>query len=352
MAGVLAETDLAGTISPWRLPGGHREGSGRLGRRDPVRHVRTRGWSDRGHPFTAPKCEARALAPSSVAAHAPRSPRCCRRRYPMPLRGDVTCGLSPDGAAFGLLTAGPSGESRQRVRPRSRPRPAPEQRAAHLRARRAGQVAPHAPPAAVTAGSAGRDSRGRLLGQRLSIDRRAPPKATPLMRSRAGRSCVASERPGDGPSAVGPPRAVRWSRASLRGARRDGPRRTARLVTVASTHDRLSTAAWRSSSSTSRTTSPTRRAACSARRRAVVAVDQCRDRGGAAAGALVVYTQDWHPEHTPHFAKDGGIWPVHCVAGHLGRRVPSGPRGPRRARSSARARTARTAIRASRCATR
>ncbi|MFO7549487.1 MAG: isochorismatase family protein [Acidimicrobiia bacterium] len=32
-----------------------------------------------------------------------------------------------------------------------------------------------------------------------------------------------------------------------------------------------------------------------------------------AAGAFVVYTQDWHPESTPHFAKDGGIWPVHCV---------------------------------------
>jgi nicotinamidase/pyrazinamidase len=32
-----------------------------------------------------------------------------------------------------------------------------------------------------------------------------------------------------------------------------------------------------------------------------------------AAGALVVYTQDWHPESTPHFQKDGGIWPVHCV---------------------------------------
>lgn len=33
-----------------------------------------------------------------------------------------------------------------------------------------------------------------------------------------------------------------------------------------------------------------------------------------AGGALLVYTQDWHPESTPHFAKDGGIWPVHCVA--------------------------------------
>jgi nicotinamidase/pyrazinamidase len=29
---------------------------------------------------------------------------------------------------------------------------------------------------------------------------------------------------------------------------------------------------------------------------------------------FVVYTQDWHPPSTPHFAKDGGIWPVHCVA--------------------------------------
>jgi len=32
-----------------------------------------------------------------------------------------------------------------------------------------------------------------------------------------------------------------------------------------------------------------------------------------SAGALVVYTQDWHPPDTPHFAKDGGVWPVHCV---------------------------------------
>jgi nicotinamidase/pyrazinamidase len=36
------------------------------------------------------------------------------------------------------------------------------------------------------------------------------------------------------------------------------------------------------------------------------------------AGALVVTTQDWHPPVTPHFAKDGGIWPVHCVAGTWG----------------------------------
>jgi nicotinamidase/pyrazinamidase len=32
-----------------------------------------------------------------------------------------------------------------------------------------------------------------------------------------------------------------------------------------------------------------------------------------AAGAAVVYTQDWHPPQTPHFATDGGVWPVHCV---------------------------------------
>ena len=37
-----------------------------------------------------------------------------------------------------------------------------------------------------------------------------------------------------------------------------------------------------------------------------------------AAGGLVVYTQDWHPARTPHFATDGGPWPVHCVAGTWG----------------------------------
>ncbi len=30
-------------------------------------------------------------------------------------------------------------------------------------------------------------------------------------------------------------------------------------------------------------------------------------------GAQVIYTQDWHPQSSPHFEKDGGIWPVHCV---------------------------------------
>ena len=37
-----------------------------------------------------------------------------------------------------------------------------------------------------------------------------------------------------------------------------------------------------------------------------------------AADATLVYSQDWHPEVTSHFAKDGGIWPVHCVAGTWG----------------------------------
>ena len=38
----------------------------------------------------------------------------------------------------------------------------------------------------------------------------------------------------------------------------------------------------------------------------------------ARASAVLVCTQDWHPEHTPHFAQDGGIWPVHCVADSWG----------------------------------
>jgi nicotinamidase/pyrazinamidase len=36
------------------------------------------------------------------------------------------------------------------------------------------------------------------------------------------------------------------------------------------------------------------------------------------AGALVVYSQDWHPSQTPHFADFGGTWPRHCVAGTPG----------------------------------
>jgi nicotinamidase/pyrazinamidase len=42
------------------------------------------------------------------------------------------------------------------------------------------------------------------------------------------------------------------------------------------------------------------------------------------AGGLVVYTQNWHPASTPHLAKDGGIWPVHCVAGTWGAELVPG----------------------------
>jgi nicotinamidase/pyrazinamidase len=51
---------------------------------------------------------------------------------------------------------------------------------------------------------------------------------------------------------------------------------------------------------------------------AVVPVVNAAVREAVEAGALVVATQDWHPEHTPHFAQDGGVWPVHCVAGTWG----------------------------------
>ncbi len=43
-----------------------------------------------------------------------------------------------------------------------------------------------------------------------------------------------------------------------------------------------------------------------------------------SAKALVVATQDWHPDTTPHFAKDGGIWPVHGVAGTWGAEIHPG----------------------------
>jgi nicotinamidase/pyrazinamidase len=41
-------------------------------------------------------------------------------------------------------------------------------------------------------------------------------------------------------------------------------------------------------------------------------------------GATIVLTQDWHPERTPHFATDGGTWPVHCVAGTWGAELHPG----------------------------
>jgi nicotinamidase/pyrazinamidase len=58
----------------------------------------------------------------------------------------------------------------------------------------------------------------------------------------------------------------------------------------------------------------------------------------SAAGAAVVLTQDWHPPSTPHFAKDGGVWPVHCVADTWGAELhPSlaAPEGAIRVRKGA-----------------
>ena len=48
----------------------------------------------------------------------------------------------------------------------------------------------------------------------------------------------------------------------------------------------------------------------------------------SSAGATIVATQDWHPESTPHFQKDGGIWPVHCVGGTWGAELHPGLRFP------------------------
>lgn len=50
----------------------------------------------------------------------------------------------------------------------------------------------------------------------------------------------------------------------------------------------------------------------------VVPVVNAEIQAARAAGAPVVYTQDWHPPHTPHFVPDGGVWPVHCVQGTPG----------------------------------
>lgn len=52
----------------------------------------------------------------------------------------------------------------------------------------------------------------------------------------------------------------------------------------------------------------------------VVSFANAQIRLAQAAGATVVYTQDWHPPHTPHFSQDGGTWPVHCVADSWGAR--------------------------------
>jgi nicotinamidase/pyrazinamidase len=50
----------------------------------------------------------------------------------------------------------------------------------------------------------------------------------------------------------------------------------------------------------------------------VVPVLNTQAAAARAARGQVVYTADWHPPRTPHFVTDGGIWPVHCVAGTPG----------------------------------
>jgi len=46
----------------------------------------------------------------------------------------------------------------------------------------------------------------------------------------------------------------------------------------------------------------------------VVPVASREAAAAAEAGGVIVCTQDWHPQDTPHFASGGGVWPVHCVA--------------------------------------
>lgn len=43
-----------------------------------------------------------------------------------------------------------------------------------------------------------------------------------------------------------------------------------------------------------------------------------------AGGALVVFTQDWHPPETPHFQTFGGVWPIHCVRDTWGAELVDG----------------------------
>lgn len=46
-------------------------------------------------------------------------------------------------------------------------------------------------------------------------------------------------------------------------------------------------------------------------------LEQCIE-AARRAGALIVYTQDWHPENHSSFQANGGPWPMHCVANSRG----------------------------------
>ena len=56
----------------------------------------------------------------------------------------------------------------------------------------------------------------------------------------------------------------------------------------------------------------------------VVAIANREIERAEQAGAKVAFTQDWHPPSTPHFEKDGGIWPVHCVQDSWGAQFLAG----------------------------
>ena len=46
---------------------------------------------------------------------------------------------------------------------------------------------------------------------------------------------------------------------------------------------------------------------------AVIAAINIEVAAARAGRAMVVCSQDWHPSRTPHFKRDGGPWPAHCV---------------------------------------
>jgi nicotinamidase/pyrazinamidase len=82
----------------------------------------------------------------------------------------------------------------------------------------------------------------------------------------------------------------------------------------------------------------------------VVAAANAEVRAAAAAGHRCSTRRTGTPADTPHFAKDGGTWPVHCVQDTWGAQLH--PDLEVEVRSSARASTARTATPASPCGTR
>jgi nicotinamidase/pyrazinamidase len=46
-------------------------------------------------------------------------------------------------------------------------------------------------------------------------------------------------------------------------------------------------------------------------------LQECID-AARQAGAVIVFTQDWHPANHSSFMPNGGPWPVHCVANSAG----------------------------------